>query len=89
MEKDVNANWFGMTPFAVLFVCMGNICRSPTAHDVCKRKLMDAGLANQVQVDSAGTHNYHPGSPPDARSQVYAEKRGSPHECRLQFEIER
>ena len=55
---------------------MGNICRSPTAHGVFKRKLMDAGIAHQVKVDSAGTHNYHPGSPPDERSQVHAEKRG-------------
>ena len=37
---------------------------------------MDAGIAHQVKVDSAGTHNYHPGSPPDARSQIHAEKRG-------------
>ena len=65
-----------MTNFAVLFVCMGNICRSPTAHGVFKRKLMDAGLAHLVKVDSAGTHNYHPGSPPDERSQVHALKRG-------------
>lgn len=55
---------------------MGNICRSPTAHGVFKRKLMDAGLAHFVKVDSAGTHNYHPGSPPDERSQVHALKRG-------------
>ena len=60
-----------MTSFAVLFVCMGNICRSPTAHGVFKRKLMDAGIAHHVKVDSAGTHNYHPGSPPDARSQLH------------------
>ena len=65
-----------MTNFAVLFVCMGNICRSPTAHGVFKRKLMDADLAHLVKVDSAGTHNYHPGSPPDERSQVFALKRG-------------
>ena len=62
--------------FSVLFVCMGNICRSPTAHGVFKRKLMDAGMAHLVKVDSAGTHNYHPGSPPDARSQLHAAKRG-------------
>ena len=62
--------------FSVLFVCMGNICRSPTAHGVFKRKLMDAGMVHLVKVDSAGTHNYHPGSPPDARSQAHAAKRG-------------
>lgn len=65
-----------MKNLAVLFVCMGNICRSPTAHGVFKRKLMDAGIADQVKVDSAGTHNYHPGSPPDLRSQAHAAKRG-------------
>ena len=62
--------------FSVLFVCIGNICRSPTAHGVFKRKLMDAGMAHLVKVDSAETHNYHPGSPPDARSQIHAAKRG-------------
>jgi len=62
--------------YSVLFVCMGNICRSPTAHGVFQHKVNQHGLANQVQVDSAGTHNYHPGSPPDERSQVHALKRG-------------
>ena len=65
-----------MSEFSVLFVCMGNICRSPTAHGVFRRKVIDAGLVDRIKVDSAGTHNYHPGSPPDARSQVHAEKRG-------------
>jgi protein-tyrosine phosphatase len=65
-----------MPKYAVLFVCMGNICRSPTAHGVFDRKLMDEGLDQQVKVDSAGTHNYHPGCPPDERSQVHAAKRG-------------
>ena len=65
-----------MKKFAVLFVCTGNICRSPTAHGVFMRKMMDAGIAHQVMVDSAGTHNYHPGSPPDERSQAHAAKRG-------------
>ena len=65
-----------MNSFSVLFVCMGNICRSPTAHGVFKRKLEHSGIAHQVKVDSAGTHNFHPGSPPDERSQVHAAKRG-------------
>ena len=65
-----------MNSFSVLFVCMGNICRSPTAHAVFKRKLVHAGIAHQVTVDSAGTHNFQPGSPPDERSQVHAAKRG-------------
>ena len=65
-----------MKNYCVLFVCMGNICRSPTAHGVFKRKLMGTGLEHQMTVDSAGTHNYHPGSPPDERSQAHAAKRG-------------
>ena len=65
-----------MKPYAILFVCMGNICRSPTADGVLRAKLKQLGLHNQVQVDSAGTHNYHPGSPPDARSQKHAARRG-------------
>ena len=67
---------FEMKPFSVLFVCMGNICRSPTAHGVFLHKANAIGLAQAVEVDSAGTHNYHPGSPPDPRSQAYATKRG-------------
>ncbi len=60
----------------ILMVCMGNICRSPTAEAVLRAKVAQAGLAKQVVVESAGTHNYHPGSPPDARSQQHALRRG-------------
>jgi protein-tyrosine phosphatase len=63
-------------PYSVLFVCMGNICRSPTAHGVFRQKVIDQGLADWVEVDSAGTHNYHPNSPPDERSQEHAANRG-------------
>lgn len=49
----------------ILFVCMGNICRSPTAEAVFRQKLVDNGFARHALVDSAGTHNYHPGSAPD------------------------
>jgi protein-tyrosine phosphatase len=62
--------------YRVLFVCMGNICRSPTAHGVFEAMVATAGLADRVQVDSAGTHSYHVGAPPDARSQQHALKRG-------------
>ena len=62
--------------YSVLFVCMGNICRSPTADGVFQKKVMLAGLTQVIKVDSAGTHNYHPGSPPDARSQSHAYLRG-------------
>jgi len=65
-----------MKKYSVLFVCMGNICRSPTAHGVFRKKVIDQGLAHSVVVDSAGTHNYHPGSPPDERSREHATKRG-------------
>jgi protein-tyrosine phosphatase len=60
----------------VLLVCMGNICRSPTAEGVLRAKVTQAGLAGQIDVDSAGTHAYHVGEPPDARSQKAAAKRG-------------
>ncbi len=62
--------------YSVLFLCMGNICRSPTAHGVFRHRIQAAGLADRVRVDSAGTHNYHPGEPPDHRSQKHALRRG-------------
>jgi protein-tyrosine phosphatase len=61
---------------SVLMVCMGNICRSPTAEGVLRHKLAGAGLAARVRVDSAGTHGYHVGAPPDQRSQQHALQRG-------------
>ena len=60
----------------VLMVCTGNICRSPTAEGVLRRKLADAGLQHQVEVASAGTVDYHAGSPPDRRAQQSALRRG-------------
>ncbi|WP_180127962.1 low molecular weight protein-tyrosine-phosphatase [Rhodoferax sp. BLA1] len=63
-------------PYGILFVCMGNICRSPTADGVFRQTVAEQGLGQQVRVDSAGTHNYHPGSPPDSRAQAAAAKRG-------------
>lgn len=60
----------------VLLVCMGNICRSPTAEGVLRHKLREAGLAGEVTVDSAGTHDYHAGEPPDTRSIRHAQRRG-------------
>lgn len=65
-----------MTRFRILFVCMGNICRSPSAHGVFQRQLAAHGLDREVEVDSAGTHNYHPGEAPDERSQRHAARRG-------------
>jgi protein-tyrosine phosphatase len=60
----------------ILMICMGNICRSPTAEGVFRHRLLRAGLMGHVEVDSAGTHAYHVGSPPDARSQEHAALRG-------------
>ena len=61
----------------VLMVCMGNICRSPMAEGAFRRLLEEAGLTDQVYVDSAGTHAYyHPDSPPDHRGQATALRRG-------------
>jgi len=61
---------------SVLFVCMGNICRSPTAEGVFRKYVEDAGLSASIIVDSAGTHAYHTGEPPDRRAQAAAERRG-------------
>lgn len=63
-------------PVQVLFVCMGNICRSPTAHGVFQTLVDEQGLTQRIRVDSAGTHSYHIGSPPDPRSQATAFRRG-------------
>ena len=65
-----------MKKYSVLFVCTGNICRSPTADGVLRQKVIDAGLGKRVEVDSAGTHDYHLGEPPDIRSQKHAQQRG-------------
>jgi low molecular weight protein-tyrosine phosphatase len=60
----------------VLFVCMGNICRSPTAEGVFHKIVKDAGLEGLIEIDSAGTHAYHVNEPPDRRAQAAAERRG-------------
>ena len=61
-------------PLSVLFVCLGNICRSPTAHAVFRQKLQQTAL--NVEVDSAGTAGYHVGAAPDKRSAAHGAKRG-------------
>ena len=64
-----------MEQVKVLFVCLGNICRSPTAEGVFRHKIQQANLENKIIVDSAGTHAYHVGEPPDNRAQKAALKR--------------
>ena len=60
----------------VLFVCLGNICRSPTAEGVFRRELTAAGLSRRVEVDSCGVGSWHVGKAPDARAQQAASRRG-------------
>jgi protein-tyrosine phosphatase len=60
----------------VLFVCMGNICRSPTAQGVFRKLVEEAGLTEVIEIDSAGTHAYHIGEPPDPRARETALRRG-------------
>jgi protein-tyrosine phosphatase len=61
---------------SVLFVCLGNICRSPTAEGVFRHLAREAGLEDRVHIDSAGTGGYHVGAPPDARAVAAAQARG-------------
>lgn len=61
---------------SVLFVCLGNICRSPTAEGVFRRVCQEQGVADQIRIDSAGTANWHAGKPPDARAVMTAKGRG-------------
>jgi protein-tyrosine phosphatase len=60
----------------VLFVCTGNICRSPTAEGIFRKLVADAGMSEAIVADSAGTHSYHVGEPPDPRAQSAAARRG-------------
>lgn len=62
--------------YKLLFVCLGNICRSPSAENIMRHRLEEEGLSEQVICDSAGTSSYHVGAAPDRRMQVAAKKRG-------------
>jgi protein-tyrosine phosphatase len=63
-------------PVRILFVCLGNICRSPTAEGVMRALVREAGLVDAVELDSAGTGGWHVGSPPDERATETARARG-------------
>lgn len=65
-----------MSKISVLFVCLGNICRSPTAHGVFQSMVNAQGLTDQIYVDSAGTGDWHLGRAPDRRAQKHALERG-------------
>jgi protein-tyrosine phosphatase len=62
----------------VLFVCLGNICRSPTAEGVFRKLVREAGLEGRIHIDSAGTGGWHAGAPPDERATAAARRRGIP-----------
>lgn len=63
-------------PIRVLFVCLGNICRSPLAECLFQATVRDAGLGHRFEIDSAGTSSYHEGEPPDSRAVAVANRRG-------------
>ncbi|WP_040655430.1 low molecular weight protein-tyrosine-phosphatase [Rubidibacter lacunae] len=62
--------------YKLLFVCLGNICRSPSAENIMNHAIAEAGLSERIVCDSAGTSSYHIGSPPDARMRAAASARG-------------
>ena len=79
MSSSVNfksENRLKLQPVNVLFVCMGNICRSPIAEGVFRALVANAGLAELIRVDSAATHDYQLGEPPDRRAVIHARRRG-------------
>ncbi|BCX49757.1 phosphotyrosine protein phosphatase [Haloferula helveola] len=63
-------------PYRVLFVCMGNICRSPAAEIIFRHRVGEAGLTDRIEIDSAGTIGYHAGNPPDPRMSETLSARG-------------
>lgn len=76
MGHEITGNLMIDNKKHVLFICMGNICRSPTAEGVFRRLVQEAGLEQAIVIDSAGTHDYHIGAAPDARAQAAAARRG-------------
>jgi len=76
IQFKVSMGSIGLKKIKILFVCMGNICRSPTAEGVFRHQVTEAGQADMIVIDSAGTHAYHIGSSPDRRAQQAALQRG-------------
>jgi protein-tyrosine phosphatase len=76
-------------PFRVLFVCLGNICRSPAAEIIFTQQVADAGRSNEFQIDSAGTIGFHRGAPPDPRMSEALQREGfTVHGHSRQIEVE-
>src|SRR3981081_1004483 len=73
---DMNPRFGNQRQTAILFVCLGNICRSPTAEGVLRHLLIEEAPELNVEIDSAGTADYHLGDPPDPRTQRAALRRG-------------
>jgi len=74
-KTEINSTEPSKRSVSVLFVCMGNICRSPIAEGVFRQRVAQAGLDHLIRIDSAGTHGYHIGARPDARAQAAASLR--------------
>jgi len=76
LENDALSQERDRVAVSVLFVCMGNICRSPMAEGVLRDRLRARKDVPSVSIDSAGTHGYHAGAPPDKRARAAASRRG-------------
>ena len=75
-DMSISKKSFLERPVSVLFVCLGNICRSPTAHGVFEKHVLELGLSDLISIDSAATAAFHIGSPPDPRTISAAAARG-------------
>jgi len=78
----MDENESGPSRISILFVCLGNICRSPLAEGVFRSLVEEAGLSERFEIDSAGTGAWHVGEPPDARAAMVASQHGVTLECR-------
>ena len=76
MNKKAFNETIDIEPIRILFVCLGNICRSPAADGIMQKLVEDAGLNNLITIDSAGTYGGHAGDLPDARMRHHARRRG-------------
>lgn len=81
LQKKLMAVWEDKPPFKLLFVCAGNICRSPTAEGIMNQLVQQAGLEDKIFVDSAGTSSYHQGDVPDQRTIECADQHGLDLRC--------